>query len=63
MPPHWRAIDFWLRVGSAVLALVLIPFASALSPLVIVWILAGALVFQIVVELLTHEQHLEGAGV
>jgi low temperature requirement protein LtrA len=63
MPPHWRAIDFWLRVASAALALVLIPFASALSPLVIVWILAGALVFQIVVELLTHEQHLEGSGV
>ena len=57
MPPYWRALDFWLRVGSAVLALALIPFASALSPVVIVWILAGALVLQVVVELLGHEQH------
>jgi low temperature requirement protein LtrA len=61
MPPYWLAIDFWLRVVSAVLALTLIPFASTLSPLVIVWILAGALVLQVVVELLGHEQHLEGA--
>jgi hypothetical protein len=43
-----------------VLALLLIPFASSLSPLVIVWILAVALVTQVVVELLGHEQHIEG---
>ncbi len=60
MPPYWLAVDFWLRVATAVLALVLIPFASSLSPLVIVWILAVALVVQVVVELLGHEQHLEG---
>ena len=59
MPPYWLAVDFWLRVATAVLALVLIPFASSLSPLVIVWILAVALVLQVVVELLGHEQHLE----
>jgi low temperature requirement protein LtrA len=60
MPPYWLAIDFWLRVATAVLALVLIPFASSLSPLLIVWILAAALVVQVVVELLGHEQHIEG---
>jgi low temperature requirement protein LtrA len=61
MPPYWLATDFWLRVATAVLALALIPFASALSPLVIVWILAGALVLQVAVELLGHEQqHIDG---
>jgi low temperature requirement protein LtrA len=60
MPPYWLAVDFWLRVATAVLALVMIPFASSLSPLVIVWILAVALVAQVVVELLGHEQHIEG---
>ena len=60
MPPYWLATDFWLRVATAVLALALIPFASVLSPLVIVWILAGALVLQVAVELLGHEQHIDG---
>jgi low temperature requirement protein LtrA len=60
MPPYWLAADFWFRVGTAVLALALIPFASVLSPLVIVWILAGALVIQVAVELLGHEQHVDG---
>jgi len=59
MPPYWLAIDFWLRLATAVLALVLIPFSSALSPIVIVWILAAALVVQVVVELLGHEEHVE----
>ena len=60
MPPYWLATDFWIRVATAVLALALIPFASVLSPLVIVWILAGALVLQVAVELLEHEQHIDG---
>jgi fatty acid desaturase len=59
MPPYWRAIDFWLRAVTAVLALVLIPFSTSLSPLLIVWILAAALVLQVVVELLGHEMHVE----
>jgi len=42
-----------------VLALALIPFSSALSPLAIAWILAGALVVQVVVELAGHERHAE----
>jgi len=59
MPPYWFAVDFWLRLATAALALVLIPFASSLSPLLIVWILAAALVGQVVIELLSHEQHVE----
>ena len=59
MPPYWLALDFWLRVATVVLALVLIPFASSLSPLLIVWVLAAALVAQVVVELLRHEPLVE----
>jgi low temperature requirement protein LtrA len=59
MPPYWLAVDFWLRVGTAVVALILIPFASSLAPLLIVWILAAALVAQVAIELLAHEQHVE----
>jgi low temperature requirement protein LtrA len=59
MPPYWLAVDFWLRVMTALLALALIPFASLLAPIVIVWILAGALVVQVAVELLGHDQHIE----
>jgi low temperature requirement protein LtrA len=55
MPPYWLALDFWMRVATAVLALVLIPFASSLSPLVIVWILAVALVAQVLAELVVAE--------
>jgi low temperature requirement protein LtrA len=58
-PPRWLAIDVWLRVGTAILALALIPLSSALSPLAIAWILAGALVVQVVVELAGHERHAE----
>lgn len=59
MPPYWRATDFWYRIGTAALAIALIPFSSSLSPVVIVWILAVALVMQVVAELLGHEQHFE----
>jgi low temperature requirement protein LtrA len=59
MPPYWHALDFWMRVATAVVALVLIPFASSLSPLVIVWILAVALVAQVVVELCGPDPPLE----
>ena len=58
-PPYWLALDFWMRVATAVVALVLIPFASSLSPLVIVWILAVALVAQVVVELCGPDPPLE----
>jgi len=47
--------DFWLRVGTAVFALALIPFD--LSPLTIVLLLAAAVVAQVAYELARHEQH------
>ena len=59
MPPYWLSVDLWMRVATAVLALVLIPFASSLSPLLIVWMLAAALVAQVTVELLRHEPQFE----
>jgi low temperature requirement protein LtrA len=57
-PSNCFRIDFGLRLGTVALALALMPFASDLSPLVIVWILAVALVLQVVVELSRHEQHM-----
>jgi low temperature requirement protein LtrA len=56
-PPRWRAVDVWLRIGTAALALALVPLSSAISPVMIVWILAAALVVQVMVELVGHEQH------
>jgi low temperature requirement protein LtrA len=44
-----------LRLGTAVLALVLVPFG--LSPLLVVLVLAGVLVAQVAYELLEHEGH------
>ena len=53
-------IDFGLRLATVVLALALIPFASGISPVVVVWILAAALVLQVLVELSRHEEHRHG---
>jgi low temperature requirement protein LtrA len=53
--------DVWLRLGTAALALVLVPLA--LSPLAVVLIFAGALVAQVVYELARHERHAETAGI
>jgi low temperature requirement protein LtrA len=52
-----RAVDadFWLRLATLVLALVLIPLNS--SPLWTLVVLAAALVFQVVYELARHERH------
>jgi hypothetical protein len=53
--------DVWLRLGTAALALVLVPLAF--SPLAVVLIFAGALVAQVVYELARHERHAETAGI
>jgi low temperature requirement protein LtrA len=47
--------DVWLRLGTAAIALVLVPFA--LGPLVVLLVLAGVLVAQVVYELARHEAH------
>jgi low temperature requirement protein LtrA len=56
-PPTLFDLDVWLRMGTAVLALVLLPFGSELDPLVVTWLVAGALAIQVVVELSGHEHH------
>jgi low temperature requirement protein LtrA len=53
--------DFWLRVGTAALALALLPFE--LAPLTVVVVLATVLVLQVVYELARHEAHVHGAEV
>jgi len=53
--------DVWLRLGTAALALVLVPLAF--SPLAVVLIFAGALVAQVVYELARHERHGETVGI
>jgi hypothetical protein len=60
-PPRLVDVDVVLRVGTAVLALVLLPFAGRLSPELDVWILAVVLVAQVVYELVRHEEHTAGA--
>ena len=47
--------DVWLRLGTAAIALVLVPFAP--GPLVVLLVLAGVLVGQVVYELARHEGH------
>jgi len=53
-------VDVWLRLATAVLALVLVPFE--LSPLTVLLVLACALVVQVVFELARHEAHVQVAG-
>ncbi len=47
--------DFWLRLATAALALLLVPFE--LSPLTVVVVLAAVLVAQVGYELVRHEAH------
>jgi hypothetical protein len=47
--------DVVLRLSTAAIALLLIPFD--LSPLAVVWVLAVVLVAQVVFELARHETH------
>ena len=56
-PPQPFDADVWLRLGTAAAALVLLPFSFVLPGLFVVWLLAGLLAAQVVVELATHERH------
>jgi low temperature requirement protein LtrA len=53
--------DVVLRLSTAALALLLIPLG--LSPLAVVWVLAGLLVAQVVYELARHETHTHPAEI
>jgi len=54
-------MDVVLRLGTAALALALIPLG--LSPLTVVAIFAGVLVAQVIYELARHESHTHPAAV
>jgi low temperature requirement protein LtrA len=51
--------DVWIRLGTAAVALALVPFAFA--PLTVVVVLAGVLIAQVVYELARHEVHVHHA--
>jgi low temperature requirement protein LtrA len=61
-PPGLFDLDVILRLGTAALALVLLPVSFALPTLAVLWILAGALAVQVVFELLEHEEHMPARG-
>ena len=56
-PPTLFDLDVWLRIATAAFALVLLALATALDPLLVTWLVAGALATQVVVELSGHERH------
>jgi low temperature requirement protein LtrA len=60
-PPMLFDADVAMRLGTAIFALVLLAFSFSLSPLALVWALAGLVVAQVVVELDRHEAH-SGSG-
>jgi hypothetical protein len=61
-PPNVLGADVWLRLGTAALALALLPFSFVLPALAVVWILAAVLAAQVVVEIGGHEEHAHEAG-
>ena len=61
-PPRVFDVDVALRLGTAALAIVLLPASFALPTLAVLWILTGALAAQVVFELLAHEQHVPAEG-
>jgi low temperature requirement protein LtrA len=61
-PPQLLDADVWLRLGTAAVALVLLPLSFVLRGLVVVWLLAALLAGQVVLELATHERHTAPEG-
>jgi low temperature requirement protein LtrA len=49
--------DVLVRFATAAVAIVLAALTNVLSPVLVLWLLAGALLAQVVFELLTHERH------
>jgi low temperature requirement protein LtrA len=60
-PPALVDADVVLRLATAAVAGVLAGLSELLSPVVILWLLAVALVAQVVLELASHERHAAGA--
>jgi hypothetical protein len=61
-PPMLIDVDVVLRLAVAALAGILAVASGHLSPPLVLWILAAALVGQVVVELARHEHHAAMAG-
>ena len=61
-PPALFDTDVLLRLGMAGFAAILAVLSGHLSPPLVLWILAAALVAQVVVELARHEHHTVIAG-
>ena len=56
-PPTLFDVDVALRIVTAVVAGVLALLGSELSPVLVLWLLAAALVAQVVFEVARHELH------
>jgi low temperature requirement protein LtrA len=56
-PPALVDVDVLLRLATAALGLLVVLLRDVLSPLSAVWIIAVALVVQVVIELMGHEAH------
>jgi low temperature requirement protein LtrA len=61
-PPALVDADVALRLATAGLALVLVALTDELSPVLVLWLLALALLAQVVVELTRHEEHAAAPG-
>jgi low temperature requirement protein LtrA len=59
-PPSVFDTDVWLRVGTAVVAIALVPLTEVAEPALLLWVLSLALAAQVVVELAGHETHAAG---
>jgi hypothetical protein len=46
-----------LRFAAAGFAIVLVALTNVLSPVLVLWLITAMLVAQVVVELLSHEEH------
>jgi low temperature requirement protein LtrA len=56
-PPKVFDADVLLRFATAALAVVLVALTNLLSPIVVLWIVAAALVADVLIELLSHAEH------
>jgi low temperature requirement protein LtrA len=61
-PPTVVDVDVVLRLSTAVFAAALAALGEVLPPVLVLWLLAGALIAQVVVELLRHEGHAASVG-
>ena len=61
-PPAPVDADVLLRLAVASLAGILVALSGFVSPVLVLWLLAAALVAQVVVELARHERHTAAAG-